>query len=269
MKDRRKRLSPGRAPAQKPAPRPPASGKRATLARALSKRGFCSRSQAERLVADGRVSLDGRVITSPETWVDIETARISVDGTPVHAEKPVYLMLNKPRGLVTTRHDPEGRETVYACLTDYAGTHISPVGRLDKASEGLLLFTNDTVLAQALLDPETHVAKIYHVQVDCVADDALVEKLVAGITHDGEFLTAAAVRILRGGEKNSWLSITLEEGRNRQIRRMLEALGIACLRLLRVAIGDITLGDLEKGAVRPLSEAEIATLRQGTGLSKQ
>lgn len=254
---------PSAAPRQKAPPRPPAAeGKRATVARALSKLGFCSRTQGEALVLAGRVAVGGRVAMSLETWVDLDADTITVDGKPVVAEALVYLMLNKPRGLVTTRHDPEGRPTVFDCLGEYDQVHISPVGRLDKASEGLLLFTNDTGFAQALLDPETHVAKTYHVQIDRVADDALIVALRAGVMHDGDILSARSVRLLREGEKNSWLEIVLDEGKNRQIRRMLEANGIACLRLLRVSIGDVTLGDLDKGAVRPLTAAELDTLRR-------
>lgn len=237
-------------------------GKRVTLPRALSKLGFCSRTQAEALIAAGRVTLSGRVVTDPETWIDLSTAAIAVDGKPVAMEARVYLMLNKPRGLVTTRHDPEGRPTVYDCLKDHAHAHLSPVGRLDKASEGLLLFTNDTDFANALLDPETHVAKTYHVQMDGLADDAMLAALTSGVEHDGEFLRARRVRRLREGEKNSWLEIELDEGRNRQIRRMLEVLGLDCLRLLRVSIGNLPLGDLEKGGVRALTEAEVEGLRR-------
>lgn len=242
-----------------------ADGKRATIARALSKLGYCSRTQAEALVATGRVTVSGRVVKDLQTWVDVSGAEIAVDGNPVVAEKPVYLMLNKPRGLVTTRHDPEGRPTVFDCLKDVETQHLSPVGRLDKASEGLLLFTNDTEFAQALLDPQTHVAKTYHVQMDRVADDAMLEALVLGVHHDGEFLKAKAVRKLREGGRNSWIEIELDEGRNRQIRRMLEALDTACLRLVRVAIGSVLLGDLEKGAVRYLTDAEIRELRRLAG----
>ena len=240
-------------------------GKRATLPRALSKLGFCSRTEAEALLLAGRVAVAGRVVTDPETWVDLAGARITVDGRAVIAQTPVYLMLNKPRGLVTTRSDPEGRPTVYDCLTGFDHTHLSPVGRLDKASEGLLLFTNDTAFANALLDPETHVAKTYHVQMDRIADQPLLDALCGGILHDGEFLRARRVRKLRDGEKNSWLEIVLDEGRNRHIRRMLEALDIACLRLVRVAIGNLALGDLEKGAVRPLTQAEVGALRRLAG----
>jgi len=258
---------------QKPGARPRAGrpsvvddgGKRVTLPRALSKLGFCSRTQAEALIAAGRVTLSGRLVTDPATWVDLSDAVIAVDGKPVVAEAPVYLMLNKPRGLVTTRHDPEGRPTVYACLKDHDQAHLSPVGRLDKASEGLLLFTNDTAFANALLDPQTHVAKTYHVQMNGFADDAMLAALTAGVHHDGEFLRARKVLRLREGDKNAWLEITLDEGRNRQIRRMLEALGLECLRLVRVSIGNLALGDLEKGAVRALTDGEVAGLRALAG----
>lgn len=232
-----------------------------TLARALSKLGFCSRTQGEELVRAGRVALGGRISTDLETWVDLDSAQIAVDGQPVTAQSHVYLMLNKPRGLVTTRHDPEGRPTVFDCLKDVHSSHLSPVGRLDKASEGLLLFTNDTVFAQAMLDPQTHVEKTYHVQVSTLPDEAMLERLRQGITHDGEFLQAREVNMLRAGDKNAWLEFVLNEGRNRHIRRMLEALDIECLRLVRVAIGDVLLGELPKGDVRPLTDAELAGLK--------
>lgn len=258
MKDNRKSRPPANGRRQAPAP----GGKRVTLARALSKLGYCSRTQGEELVRAGRVSVDGRVIRDTESWVDLATAVISADGKRVVAEKPVYLMLNKPRGLVTTRHDPEGRATVFDCLQDVGHQHLSPVGRLDKASEGLLLFTNDTEFAQALLDPQTHVSKTYHVQMDTIADEAMLQAMMQGVSHDGEFLKATKATKLREGERNSWVEVVLDEGKNRQIRRILEALGIECLRLVRVAIGDLLLGDLEKGAVRALTEAEVAELRR-------
>ncbi|SFB37677.1 23S rRNA pseudouridine2605 synthase [Rhizobium sp. NFR07] len=237
-------------------------GKRATLPRALSKLGFCSRTQAEELIRAGRVTVAGRVVKDIEAWVDLEGAGIAVDGTPVQAEEPIYLMLNKPRGLVTTRHDPEGRPTVFDCLKGFDHAHLSPVGRLDKASEGLLLFTNDTQFANALMDPQTHVAKTYHVQADSIVDEDAMQALVRGVSHDGEMLAAKKASRLREGEKNSWLEIELDEGKNRQIRRMLEVLDIATLRLVRVAIGNLVLGDLEKGAVRPLTADELDDLRR-------
>ncbi|WP_436030381.1 pseudouridine synthase [Rhizobium rhizogenes] len=243
-------------------------GKRVTLPRALSKLGYCSRTQAEALIAAGRVTVDGREITDPTAWIDLDRARIAVDGEAIAAEKKLYFMLNKPRGLVTTRDDPEGRPTVYDCLRDIDARHLAPVGRLDKASEGLLLFTNDTVLAQALLDPISHVGKIYHVQVNTIMEQELLERMERGIVDDGELLTASAARLLRSGDRNGWIEVELKEGRNRQIRRMLEVLGVECLRLVRVSFGDIALGDLAKGAVRPLTEAEVLELRRRAGMEK-
>ncbi|CAN7506385.1 rRNA pseudouridine synthase [Rhizobium rhizogenes] len=239
-----------------------------TLPRALSKLGYCSRTQAEALIAAGRVTVDGREITDPTAWIDLDRARIAVDGEAIAAEKKLYFMLNKPRGLVTTRDDPEGRPTVYDCLRDIDARHLAPVGRLDKASEGLLLFTNDTVLAQALLDPISHVGKIYHVQVNTIMEQELLERMERGIVDDGELLTASAARLLRSGDRNGWIEVELKEGRNRQIRRMLEVLGVECLRLVRVSFGDIALGDLAKGAVRPLTEAEVLELRRRAGMEK-
>ncbi|WP_409517164.1 pseudouridine synthase [Ensifer sp.] len=240
-------------------------GKRVTVARALSKLGYCSRTQAEKLVLEGRVSISGRKTTDLSQWVDIDKDSIAVDGTPVAAEDKIYLMLNKPRGLVTTRHDPEGRPTVFDCLGDADAQHIAPVGRLDKASEGLLLFTNDTVLAQRLLDPETHLGKIYHVQISGEIDDDKLRAMVDGVEEGGEHLRAARAEHLRGGEKNSWIEVELQEGRNRQIRRMLDVLGFEVLRLVRVSIGDVALGALAKGATRPLTTDEVRYLRQRTG----
>ena len=246
-----------------PEPRPAAAegGKRVTVARALSKLGFCSRTQAEALVLAGRVTVDGRKTTQLETWVDLATSKIAVDGIPVAAEAFVYYMLNKPRGLVTTRHDPQGRPTVYDCLKHLDHAHLSPVGRLDKASEGLLLFTNDTEFAQALLDPETHVQKTYHVQIDRLVAPERLAAFIAGVEHDGDILQARRADILREGGKKAWLEIELDEGKNRQIRRMLEVLDIEVLRLVRVAIGDLPLGDLPKGEVRPLTGDEVQMLR--------
>ena len=241
-------------------------GKRATLPRALSKLGYCSRTQAEALISAGRVTVNGSTVTDPATWVDLERAQFAVDGIAISAEEKLYFMLNKPRGLVTTRDDPEGRPTVYDCLKDVDARHLAPVGRLDKASEGLLLFTNDTILAQALLDPISHIGKSYHVQVDRIMDEEQFARMERGIIDDGELLTASSARLLRSGDRNSWIEVELKEGRNRQIRRMLEALGIECLRLVRVAFGDIALGDLPKGAVRALTEAEILRLRRRADL---
>jgi 23S rRNA pseudouridine2605 synthase len=171
-------------------------------------------------------------------------------------------MLNKPRGLVTTTRDERGRATVYDCLPEAERGWLAPVGRLDKASEGLLLFTNDTAFANRLLDPATHLPKRYHVQIDALADAPLLARLRAGVVlEDGTPLAVVSAGLLRSGEKNSWLEVVLDEGRNRHIRRLLEALGIEVLRLVRVAIGPVVLGELPKGAVRELTAAELTALR--------
>ncbi len=243
--------------------RPPtrsATGARTGLARALSKLGFCSRSQAWKLIEAGRVRLNGRAVTDPEKPVDVPRDRIEVDGRDVRAEAKVYLMLNKPRGLVTTAADEQGRETVFQCLAGQGLPFVAPVGRLDLASEGLLLFTNDTAWAARITDPETHLEKTYHVQVDCAADESLARRVVEGRAVDGEFLSAKRADILRRGGKNSWLEIVLDEGRNRHIRRLLAAFDIQVLRLVRVALGPLALGDLPKGGFRLLTGREISRL---------
>ena len=242
-----------------PARRDPTPG--VSLPRALSKLGLCSRREAERLVAEGRVRVDGRIVRDVTHRVRMERTRITVDDAVVRAERHVYLVLNKPRGLVTTRDDPRGRPTVYACLQDASLPFVSPVGRLDQASEGLLLFTNDTRWAQRLLDPASHVDKVYHVQVDRVPDDALAAAMRAGVDADGERLAAKDARVLRAGARHGWLEVVLDEGRNRHIRRLLAALDVAVLRLVRVAVGPVVLGDLAKGEWRELTEAE----RDGLG----
>lgn len=239
---------------------PEDSSRRVGLARALSKLGYCSRSEAVKLIRAGRVSLNGRICREPEAPVHAESGRIEVDGQELAAPAKIYLMLNKPRGVVTTASDEKGRETVYAYLEESL-PWVAPVGRLDKASEGLLLLTNDSEWAASVLAPETHLDKTYHVQIGATADAALIQSLTRGVkTREGSFLRAKHARILRGGEKNTWLEIVLDEGRNRHIRRMLAQLGIEVLRLLRVSVGPLCLGGLLKGASRGLTEAEKQAL---------
>ncbi|WP_266160320.1 pseudouridine synthase [Dyella silvatica] len=232
------------------------------LARVLSKLGVCSRSQAERAVRDGRVSVDGRIVLDPERPADAERQRICLDGQPVAAATRVYLMLNKPRGIVVSAADERGRDTVYDLLDRAGLPWLGPVGRLDKASEGLLLLSNDSVWAARLTEPKHHVDKTYHVQVDCIPDAALLERLTAGVTEQGEQLLAKRVALLRSGEKNAWLEIVLDEGRNRHIRRLLEAHRISVLRLIRVAVGSLALGELAKGQWRHLTADEVIALSQ-------
>jgi 23S rRNA pseudouridine2605 synthase len=230
------------------------------LARALSKLGYCSRSEAFDLIHAGRVRVNGAARRDPEARVHPESDRIEVDGQPVAAAVKVYLMLNKPRGAVTTASDEKGRKTVYAFLNTEL-PWVAPVGRLDKASEGLLLLTNDSEWAAQVTSPISHLDKTYHVQIDKVADTRLLESLRKGVrTENDDFLRVARVSILRGGERNTWLEIVLDAGQNRHIRRMLASLDVAVLRLVRVAIGPLPLGQLSKGSVRPLTSEEKQAL---------
>jgi len=234
--------------------------KKVGLARALSKLGYCSRSSAAELIVAGRVKCNGAVRRDPETPVHIGKDRIEIDGQPLANSSKIYLTLNKPRGVVTTAADEKGRETVYAYLPKDL-PWIAPVGRLDKASEGLLLLTNNSEWAARITAPETHLDKTYHVQISAIGDEKLLRALRNGIrTNDGEFLRVKNVRVLPQGERHSWLEIVLDEGKNRHIRRMLEELKIGVLRLVRVAIGPLILGDLPKGATRPLEQEEKQAL---------
>lgn len=226
----------------------------------ISKLGIASRAQAARWVAEGRVSVDGRVARDAERPTDAASERIAVDGVDVHAQRRVYLMLNKPRGVITTAADEQGRDTVYALLADAGLPWLAPVGRLDKASEGLLLLTNDSAWAARITAPDAHLDKTYHVQVDRLPDARLLDALSVGVDDRGERLALKSVRELRRGDRNAWLEIVLDEGRNRQIRRVLAAFDIGVLRLVRVAIGTLVLGELAKGAWRPLGASEVASV---------
>jgi 23S rRNA pseudouridine2605 synthase len=248
-----------KTPSHKPRKQVGGTQKTVGLARALSKLGHCSRSRAFALIREGKVQLNGAYPRNPETPVRLGIDRIEIDGAAVRATEKIYLMMNKPRGIVTTADDEKGRETVYALLPKNLAW-IAPVGRLDKASEGLLLFTNDSEWAAKITDPASHLDKTYHVQIDRVADAGLIGELESGVEVGGERFRAKAVRILRSGGKTSWLEIVLDEGKNRQIRRMLEGCGVEVLRLVRVAIGGLRLGDLGKGECRGLSVAEKKSL---------
>lgn len=235
--------------------------RRIGLARVMSKRGWCSRSNAERMIREGRVSVRGVVVRDPGSPTLESELTILLDGLKQDAPPRRYLMLNKPRGLVTTAQDERARDTVYRCFDGTEMGWIAPVGRLDKASEGLLLFCNDPEWAASITDPATGPSKTYHVQVAGIPDATFLQRMEEGVDDDGEHLAASHAQLLRAGARNAWLEITLDEGRNRQIRRILSALDFEVLRLVRVAIGSLALGDLAKGAWRDLTEAEIAALR--------
>jgi 23S rRNA pseudouridine2605 synthase len=250
--------------------------RRIGLARALSKLGYCSRSRAAELIRAGRVRLNARVCRDPETPTRIERDKIVVDGLPLEPAKKIYLMMNKPRGVVTTASDEKGRATVYDLLENLSSklakdgsaneslNWVAPVGRLDKASEGLLLLTNDSEWGARVAAPETHLKKTYHVQIAALASEDLLRDLLREVSciegNKSELLHARRARLLRSGEKNCWLEIVLDEGKNRQIRRMLAALGVEVLRLVRVAIGPLELGKLAKGTCRPLTADEKRSL---------
>ena len=229
--------------------------RRVGLARALSKMGHCSRSQAAVLIRDGRVQLNGRVRRDPETPVDCDIDKISVGERQVAAREFVYIALNKPRGVVTTASDEKGRATVYDYL-DQDLPWVAPVGRLDKASEGLLLLTNDSEWAARILAPNSLVGKTYHVQIHSSDPQSVAKAVERGIESAGEVLRVRRVSVLRQGRRNAWLEIVLDEGKNRHIRRMLEARGVDVLRLIRVAIGSLVLGTLAKGQTRKISLLE-------------
>jgi len=233
--------------------------KKTGLARALSKLGFCSRSEAVALIRMGKVKLNGEVRRNAETPVRLGKDRIEIDGKGVRAVEKEYWMVNKPRGIVTTADDEKGRETVYSLLPRGIAW-MGPVGRLDMASEGLLLLSNDTAWSARIAAPESHVSKTYHVQIGTVADSLLLTRLEKGVVESSDLLRAKNVKLIRSGEKNSWIEVVLEEGKNRQIRRMLDACGVKVLRLIRIAIGPVELGNLAKGKARELTQGEIHAL---------
>jgi 23S rRNA pseudouridine2605 synthase len=240
--------------------RPASTMPRHGVARVISKLGWGSRTQAADWVREGRVRVNGRVAHDPELPVRQGVDRIDIDGLEPSPARRIALMLNKPRGLVTTVKDERGRATVYSCFASAALPWLAPIGRLDKASEGLLLFSNDPAWAARITDPGTGPSKTYHVQIDRLPDAALFAALERGVLSNGERLKARSARCLRSGDKNAWLEIVLDEGRNRQIRRLLEALDVSVLRLVRVAVGSLALGTLAKGQWRMLTEKEMDSL---------
>lgn len=239
-------------------------GSRTGLARALSKLGYCSRSRAWALIESGQVRVNGRVCRDPEQRVDWQHDRFELGSERLQRAALVYLMLNKPRGLVTTASDEQGRPTVFECLAGQPLPVLHPVGRLDKASEGLLLLTNDTAWSARLTDPHSRLEKTYHVQIDCLPTPGLLDQLGRGMPVDGEYLSVKRAALLRQGARNAWLELVLDEGRNRHLRRLLAALDIQTLRLVRVAIGSLQLGDLPKGKFRHLLPEEVRGLDEPT-----
>ena len=231
-----------------------------TLDRVLSKAGVGSRVEASHWVRAGRVQVNGRVVRDPDRWIDMERDRVRLDGRPLQARERVYLLLYKPAGYLTTYRDPHGRPTVYDLLED-VGTFVSPVGRLDLDTSGLLLMTNDTQFAERVTNPESHVPKTYLVKASALLTDEQLQRLRDGVVlSDGPTRPAQVARV-RDSVKYTHFELTLTEGRNRQVRRMVEALGLTVVKLVRVRIGAVRIGTLAIGKWRMLSQAEVRSLR--------
>lgn len=226
------------------------------LVRALSKLGLCSRRQAIDLVLAGRVAVDGIVVTDPGLPVVPERSRFVFDGVTAERPEALTLLLYKPRGVVSTRRDPQGRPTVFDLVAGW-GRHLAAVGRLDLATSGLLLLTSETALADWLCDPGSGVPRVYLVTVRGEVNDEAVARALAGVVERGEKLTAAAVTVRKRSRRESHLVVTLCEGRNREIRRLFAALGHEVTALKRVGFGPLTLGELAPGEARELSRDEL------------
>jgi len=230
-----------------------------TLDRALSKLGAGSRTEARAWIAKRRVAVNGRVVTDPLLWIDPSTDDVALDGASVRAAGRTYLLVHKPKGYLTTYRDPQGRKTVYDLLPQ-RDRYLFPVGRLDADTSGLIIMTNDAAFAEALTNPAHGVPKTYLVKSSKVVTDEQLAKLASGVTlKDGPTRPARVARP-RGSASRSAFEITITEGRNRQVRRMVAALGAKVQKLVRVAIGDLGIGDLPAGSVRPLLAEEVLRL---------
>lgn len=230
-----------------------------TLDRVLSKAGLGSRTDARSWIGTGRVAVNGKLIQTPDHWVDLERDSVTLDGKPVTRQRPLYVVLYKPTGYITTYRDPEGRPTVYDLLSDI-DQWLSPVGRLDQDTSGLLLLTNDNQFADRIMSPDFKVPKTYLVKASPVLEDAAIERLRSGIELSDGPTRPAIVDRLRNSASSTFLEITITEGRNRQVRRMIEALGSRVRKLVRTAIGPLRIGDLEIGKWRELTKAELRSL---------
>ncbi len=237
-------------------------GGRERLGRFLARAGVAARRQAERLIREGRVTVNGRVVYDPAMQIDPVVDAVRVDGGRriLGPAPPVYFLLHKPRGVVCTMEDPEGRPCVGDLLGEMKG-HPVPVGRLDFDAEGLLLCTNDGELAHRLVHPRYHVQKVYHVKVHGIPDRGVIDRLRRGVVLDGRKTLPAMVHLLKTGRRNSWLRMVIVEGRNRQVKRMLEKVGFPVMRLRRVGFGPLRLTGLSVGEFRKLRPDEVQALR--------
>lgn len=238
----------------------PATGsKKKTLDRVLSQAGLGSRSEARSWIGAGRVAVDGKKIQTPDAWIDPQHQRVTLDGKPLHAARKIYVMLYKPKGYVTTYKDPGGRPTVYDLLQDIPEKVFS-AGRLDLDSSGLLIFTNDGNFADRITSPESHVPKTYLVKASMLLSDSQLDQLRQGVQLADGLTRPAQVERIRDSARYTFFEITLTEGRNRQVRRMVEALGAKVLKLVRTRIGTIRIGDLQIGKHRAMTAQEVSGL---------
>ncbi len=230
-----------------------------TLERIISKAGLGSRTDARSWIGAGRVRVNGKVIRNPDHWVDLERDRVSVDGQPLHGARRTYVLLYKPRNYLTTYRDPQGRPTVYDLISD-AGRWLAPVGRLDLDTSGLLLMTNDNDFAERVTNPDHKVPKTYQVKTASRLSDEDLDRLRRGVELSDGLTRPAEVRRLRESGNHTFLEMTISEGRNRQVRRMIDAVGSKALKLVRTAIGPVRIGELKIGTWRPLTEEEVRLL---------
>jgi pseudouridine synthase len=237
----------------------PTPGRKKTLDRVLSQAGIGSRKEARQWIGAGRVAVDGKKIQTPDAWVDAEHQRVTLDGRPLRAAKKLYLLLYKPKGYVTTYKDPDGRLTVYDLLKDVPEKVFS-AGRLDLDSSGLLIFTNDGEFADHITSPVSHVPKTYLVKASIVLTDDQLDQLRRGVVLADGSTRPAEVQRLRDSVRYTFFEITITEGRNRQVRRMVETLGAKVLKLVRTQIGSVRIGDLQIGKYRALSDQEVRGL---------
>ena len=242
---------------------PPGDRTLKTLERVISKAGVGSRTEARGWIGAGRVRVNGKVIQTPDQWVDMERDRVTLDGKPVKPGQMLYILLYKPKGYITTYRDPEGRPTVYDLLPG-VDSFVGTVGRLDQDTSGLLLLTNDSKFAERVTNPESKIAKTYLVKTSTLLSDDDVEKLRNGVELPDGMTRPAKVERIRESAKYTFIELTITEGRNREVRRMIEAVGSKVLKLVRTAIGPIEIGPLEIGKWRDLTDAELAALRSGT-----
>jgi 23S rRNA pseudouridine2605 synthase len=238
---------------------PPGQRPLKTLERVLSKAGLGSRTEARKWIGAGRVKVNGKLIQTPDHWVDLGRDKVTLDNNPVKASEKIYLLLYKPTGYITTFKDPEGRPTVYDLVKD-AGRWVVPVGRLDQDTSGLLLLTSDTRFAERIANPDYKVPKTYLVKASTLLSDEQLQLLRDGVALSDGRTQPARVKRVRDSGKYSFIEITLHEGRNRQVRRMLEAVGSKVLKLVRIEIGGLRIGDLPIGRYRELTPAEVASL---------